>query len=178
MKKVLLVLLGLVLAVAIALPILRYQTKKHSPAATLTHQNGNAKITVQYCRPFKKGRTIFGTKESGALQPYGEYWRMGANEATSIDFSADVLVGGKKVNKGTYNLYAYPGEDTWDILLGTDWDRWGAAEPSKQNEVLRLCLPANNQAEVMEQFTMHFNQSGNLVLHWDQTMVEIPISGM
>ena len=71
---------------------------------------GDAYVRVVYSRPYKRGRNnIFGTKESGAIVPYGERWRTGANEATEITVTKDVLVAGQKLAAGTYSLSTTPG---------------------------------------------------------------------
>jgi len=76
--------------------------------------DGDAYVRVVYGRPYKRGReNIFGSTESKALVPYGERWRTGANEATEITVTKDVLVGGKKLAAGTYSLCTTPGADGW-----------------------------------------------------------------
>ena len=77
---------------------------------------GDAYVRVVYSRPYKRGRNnIFGTKESGAIVPYGERWRTGANEATEITVTKDVLVAGQKLAAGTYSLSTTPGAASWKV---------------------------------------------------------------
>lgn len=175
MKKVLIIIGVIVLAVVVALPILRSQTKKHSPEAVATTTANGLDIEVHYCQPSKKGRLIFGEKSEGALQPFGEYWRAGANEATVFETRTDVIVAGKPLPAGKYNLYAYPGKEQWDICFGSDWDRWGATEPAKEKEVLRVTVPCNPNAELLEVFTIAFDPAGNMELHWDNVSVLVPL---
>jgi hypothetical protein len=176
MKKLLILALSLLVVGAAYLQFTRYQTKKHSPEATAVHEKNGLKVTVDYCRPYKKGRLIFGPSTDGALQPYRRYWRVGANEATSIEFNKDVLFGGKEVKAGKYNLYAFPDAMHWDVVLGSDWDRWGFAEPEASKEVVRVKAIADNHAPLMEQFLISFTEDGTLTLHWDETMVKVPIT--
>lgn len=176
MKKVLYIVIGILVLAAVAFPFLRSQTKKHSPAAVAEITKEDLHIQVSYCRPSKKGRVVFGDESAGALQPFGKYWRVGANEATVIEFSKDVLFGGQEVKAGKYNLYAYPGREQWEVCLGSDWDRWGYNEASKDKEVVRVMAPADNAASPEEQFLISFDDQATLQLHWDQTLVKIPIA--
>ena len=109
------------------------------------------------------------------MQPYGEYWRAGANEATVFETRTDVLVAGKALRAGKYNLYAYPGKDRWDLCFGSDWDRWGATEPTKEKEVLRVTLHAKTIAELQEVFTITFDPAGYMELRWENTRVRVPL---
>src|SRR5262249_46587944 len=113
-KRIVYVLLGVIGVLAAAFFIYLTWTKSHSPAADGTHKKDGLEIEVKYCRPSKKGRLIFGEATAGALQPYGKYWRVGANEATVFEINKDVLVStvegvdGTELKAGKYNLYAYP----------------------------------------------------------------------
>jgi hypothetical protein len=78
-------------------------------------------IRVTYSRPAKNGRVIFGK-----LVPFNEVWRAGANEATEIKLYQPIELAGKKVNAGSYALFAIPGEKEWTIILNSDLDYWGA----------------------------------------------------
>src|ERR671939_609335 len=92
------------LLVLIALPVLgQLRLPRVSPNATLTQTVGLTDITIKYSRPGVKGRQIWG-----ALVPYDQIWRTGANEATTISFSDDVLINGQPLPKGTYSLHTIP----------------------------------------------------------------------
>jgi len=173
MKKVLIIILGVLILLGVSFLILKYQTKKFSPAETASFKTGDFALEIVYCRPYKKGRLIFGEATEGALLPYGKYWRVGANEATQISFNQPINFGGKRIEAGKYNLYAYPDRDQWDIVLGSDWNRWGATEPSASNEVMRIKAQASNNTPEEEQFTITITAE-NITLHWDQTQVTIP----
>ena len=156
-------------------------TKSHSPAATAKFKSGDISIEVEYCRPFKKGRKIFGSEAECALQPYGKYWRVGANEATKITVNKDITIGGNLLPAGEYAIYAFPGENEWEIGIHPDWDRWGAFEPDYAEELFRFKVPATNDMIETEQFTITFEDidgaSTQMVLRWGKTMVSIPIEG-
>ncbi len=181
MKKKFLIILGIVLVALIALLFwFRHYTKSHSPNAVVTSSINGADINVNYCQPYKKGRLIFGSEESGALQPYGKYWRVGANEATLFSTTKNLLVNNQPLKAGKYSLYAYPGKDTWEIMLNSDFDRWGMPAPEPEMDVVKTTVAASNDAPLAEQLHIELNTLDsthlNMVLHWDQTMVTIPIT--
>ena len=86
------------------------------------------------------------------MQPYGEYWRLGANEATVFEINSPIYFNDKKLEAGKYALYAYPGENIWTICVNSDWDRWGAQEADKSKDLLRTEVKSINDAPVKEQF--------------------------
>jgi hypothetical protein len=169
------ILIFLSLSILSGCGLLLKKTKSHSPAVITTYENKDFKLTINYCSPSKKGRLIFGEASEKALQPYGVYWRVGANEATWIEFNKDISFGGKTVKAGKYALYAYPGKDQWDIVLGSKWKVWGYNEQSKKNEVTRVSITPNNDAAFLESLLVKINEVGNLVIHWDKVEVIVPI---
>ena len=93
---------------------------KRSPIETTAFSDNGLDINVVYCRPYKKGRLIFGEEKDHALQPYGKYWRLGANGATEIEFSKNVNFAGKAVSAGRYRMYAVPGPTSFQISLNSE----------------------------------------------------------
>src|SRR6187431_2641421 len=133
MKKRILIIIGIVLLAIVALLTwFRSYTKSHSPAATAEYHQDGTDIIVRYCQPSKKGRLIFGDEASGALQPYGKYWRVGANEATLFETNKDLLVNDQVLKAGKYSVYAYPGKNTWQVVFNSDFDRWGMPAPDAE----------------------------------------------
>ena len=137
-----------------------------------------------YCSPLKRciqtARIIFGEEEAGALQPYGKYWRLGANEASTFENNQSIWFNDKELAAGKYAIYAYPGLEKWVIAVNKDWDRWGAQEPDLSLELLRTEVTANNQANFQELFDISFSEpdsSGNtkMILHWDKELIQIPL---
>ena len=129
---------------------------------------------VIYSRPQKNGRLIFGD-----LVEYGKVWRLGANEATEIEFFRSVKIGDKKVEKGRYTLYAIPTEDNWTIILNKDNDTWGAFKYDEQKDVLRTVVPVQKLNEGVEAMAMTFEKSDsgcNLIIAWDNIKASLPIS--
>src|SRR5688572_21051271 len=93
-----------------------HPSRRPSPLGWSRITLGDTYISVIYGRPYKRGRNnIFGTKESGPIVPFGERWRTGANEATEITFTKNVMVGGKPLAAGTYSLSVTPGPESWSL---------------------------------------------------------------
>ena len=145
-------------------PVLKIQDKVTEPAVA----------RVIYSRPQKNGRLIFGD-----LVEYGKVWRLGANEATEIEFFKAVKIGDKKVEKGRYTLYAIPMEDSWTIILNRDNDVWGAFKYEEQKDVVRTTVPIQKLSEGVEALAMTFEKSDsgcNLIIAWDNIKASLPIS--
>jgi hypothetical protein len=109
---------------------------------------------------------------------YDKVWRMGANEATEIEFFKDVTIGGKKVAKGRYTLYAVPTPSKWTIVLNKDTDTWGAFVYDQKKDVLRTDVPVQTLPTPVEAFSMDFNKTDkgmDLFIAWDTTSVSLPI---
>jgi hypothetical protein len=129
---------------------------------------------VIFSRPQKNNRTVFGE-----LIDYNTVWRLGANEATEIEFFREVKVGGKKVPKGRYTLYAIPQPGEWIIIINRDTDVWGAFKYDQKKDVARVTVPTIKNAQTVEIFSMDFVRSGNTVnlnIAWDDVSVNVPIN--
>ena len=145
-------------------PILKIQNKTNEPPLA----------RVLYSRPQKNFRTIFGE-----LVEYGKIWRLGANEATEIEFFKDVKIADTKVRKGRYTLYAIPETDKWTIILNRDNDTWGAFKYDSKRDVLRTVVRPEKNTEIVEHFTMLFETSNgvtNLVIAWDNMQAKLAIA--
>lgn len=142
-------------------PILKFQTKT-APATPLAR--------VIYSRPQKNGRTIFGD-----VVKYNELWRLGANESTEIEFYRDVTIGKAKLPKGRYTMFCIPQPGKWTIVFNKSNDSWGAFSYDKTKDVLRTNINVSNAETVVEFFTMVFDNSGNLVILWDNLKALLPI---
>ncbi len=129
---------------------------------------------IIYSRPQKAGRTIFGS-----LVKYGEVWRLGANEATEIEFFKSVRVGGKKINKGRYTLYGIVNENTWTIIINNEKDTWGSFKYDKTKDVVRTEIPVEKLDMSIESLSMVFEKATggyNLIIAWDNVKVVLPIT--
>jgi hypothetical protein len=140
----------------------------------------NDKITeplaarVVYSRPQKAGRTIFG-----GLVKYGEVWRLGANEATEIEFFKNVRFGGKKINKGRYTLYAIVNETSWTIIINKETDTWGSFKYDAKKDVIRKEVSVMKTETVLESLAIAFEKTAtgfNLVIAWDNVKASVPFT--
>ena len=142
--------------------------QRKSPHDTVT----NNKTTVTYGRPYKKDRDIFG-----GLEKYGQVWRVGADEATTITFNKDVKFGGKPVKAGTYTLFAIPNENVWTIILNGQLGQWGAYsyEKNKSKDVESIKVPVKKLDNAVEQLTIRIDKTDDMIIEWDKTQVLVPI---
>ncbi|MRX38520.1 DUF2911 domain-containing protein [Flavobacterium sp. LC2016-23] len=131
-------------------------------------------IKVIYSRPSAKGRAIFGE-----LIPFGEVWRVGANENTEIKFYKPVTINGVAVPAGTYSLFAIPEKDKWTVIINKEIDLWGAYPYDASKDLVKIVVPVKPISTPVEALSIAFTAQGtgaNLVIGWDKTMVEVPIS--
>ncbi|MAJ31679.1 MAG: dihydrolipoamide dehydrogenase [Flavobacteriaceae bacterium] len=154
------------------------RTPAPSPKTKIHQQAGLTDFTIEYARPAKRGRAIFGN-----LVPYGELWRTGANENTLISVSEDILLNEKKLTKGLYSLYTIPGKEKWEIIFYKSTDNWGLpAEFKEEMVVLRIQATAKEINHLEESLSIYIGDITNnfcsLNLHWDTTLVQIPIQLM
>lgn len=179
-----LIITGIAVVTLVALAIAtRFLVNKHeksfSPEENISFKHDNVSIHVFYNRPFKKGREIFG-----ALVPYGEVWRTGANEATTFETNQDLLIEGRTLRKGKYTLWTIPNTETWTVIFNSEYGQWGIGPDGQANrdpkrDVLSLEVHAVQSEREFEQFTISFEKVGEdleMVLIWDKTLVAIPIS--
>lgn len=176
------ILFGLGALLVIFIVFIAYQmitTRSHSPVETVEASNGDLVVEVTYCKPYKKERLIFGPESEGALVPWGKYWRLGANDATEITFSAAVNFAGEAVPAGSYRMYAVPSENTWEVSLNSELGEFGYFEPDYSKDVLKVDVPVGAASQETEQFTIELNEMANGVqmsFIWDKTKVEVPIT--
>lgn len=145
-----------------------------SPLAVVSLKYENSYIKIVYSRPQKRGRDIFG-----ALVPYGQVWRLGANEATEITTTQDLYIGGNLLPAGTYSFFAIPQVDKWTMIINSDLGLWGAYNYNPEKDVMRFDVPVEAITDaVFEPFTMAFDEHNNtadLDISWDRTRVKVPV---
>lgn len=155
---------------------MKSQTKKASPEEVNTFQVGDVSITVDYSRPGKKGRVIFGE-----LVPYGKVWRTGANEATTIEVSKDIRLGGQPLAAGKYTLWTIPQASSWTVILNSKSYAWGVtyggeAQRDAAADVVKVEVPVQQLPTEVELFTIDVSTDpAALNLKWDLTGVSVPI---
>lgn len=145
-----------------------------SPNASVSQTIGTTVVSFTYGRPSVNEREVFG-----ALVPYDEVWRAGANEATTITFSDDVTIEGESLSAGTYGLFVIPTEnDDWTIILNNTPEQWGAFDYNSDDNALRVSVSPETAAP-MEQYMIYFEAvhegSGKAVLHWSTMKVSFEI---
>ncbi len=131
------------------------------------------KARIIYSRPHLGGRRLFQN-----LLKYGEPWRLGANEATEIDFYNEVTIQNKKIKAGRYVLYCIPEKETWTIVLNNNIDSWGL-HPDASQDIARFQIPVTIKEDPLEFFTMYFEEKNNavdLVMEWDHLEAHLPIT--
>jgi|TARA_B110000503_G_scaffold129031_1_gene200813 hypothetical protein len=171
-KKVLKIIGAVALFLAIGIAYLSYINTSLNSSDKVSLMG----ITIEYNRPSVRGRLIFGpTKE--ALLPYGVYWRLGANESSTIEFTKDVQFNELPVGAGKYKIYAVPGADFFEISLNKDWDTWGAAEPDYSQDLVKTRVEVAKNP-LVELFTMELKQSDDLInldIYFADVKLQIPI---
>ena len=143
-------------------PILKIQGKVIEPLV----------MRIIYSRPNRNGRKVFG-----GLQEYGEVWRLGANEATEIEFFKNVKINNKLIKKGRYSLFAIPYPDKWTLIINKDTDVWGSFNYNSQHDILRVDAPLkkNDMDETMAIFFEKVSGGANLNIMWEDVIVTLPI---
>jgi len=146
---------------------IEYPLTKSSKPDTLA-----PKARVIYSRPQKQGRKIFG-----ALIKWDEPWRLGANEATEIEFFNTATIQGRRINAGRYILYCIPQENNWTIVFNSNSFSWGL-HPTPAKDVARFTIPVQKAPSTIEYFTMAFQKTTNgaeLIMAWDDSEARLPI---
>ena len=151
------------------------RTPAPSPTQTIKQDFGLGSIELSYSRPGMKGRKIFGD-----LVPYGKVWRTGANNATTLTFSDEVIIGGTKVPAGKYGLLTIPDKTGWIIIISKQTDVTSPTAYKQSEDVARVVAGVMKMKEPMESFTMQFANvkptSCELHLMWDKSAVSLPIT--
>tara|TARA_B100000767_G_scaffold275585_1_gene313499 strand:- start:7496 stop:8041 length:546 start_codon:yes stop_codon:yes gene_type:complete len=150
-----------------------------SPRDTVSFNKDELALEVDYSRPYKKDRLIFGSKEDGALVPYSAYWRLGANFATTFETNQEISFAGRPLQSGKYRVYAVPEEDHWLISLNSEFGSFGYTEPDYEEDIMSVNIASAKLMNPVEQFTIDFvetNDSISLRFRWDTTAVSLPIN--
>jgi Protein of unknown function (DUF2911) len=146
-----------------------------SPKAKVEQVVGFTTVTIDYSRPGVKGREIWG-----GLVPYNTVWRAGANEATKITFSTDVIIIDKKLKAGSYGFFAIPTKDKWTLIFNRVADQWGAFEYNEEEDVLRIQVTpevksGNWQEWLAYTITKTSDKSAIVRLEWEKLKVPFTV---
>lgn len=146
-----------------------------SQKGTVSQTVADTEISIEYSRPVARGRVLFGDK---GIIKFDKMWMPGANEASNIRFSSDVLVNGKTLKAGRYSFWAIPNVDKWILILSKDWDQWHTNYPGEKNDALRMEI-APAEGSHMEVMAFYFPvvtaDSATLNLHWGRTIIPFEI---
>lgn len=153
--------------------------QRPSPLGVVAIPMHGEEATLCYGRPSANDRVVMGE-----LVPFGQPWRMGANEATAIHLPFDAEIGGRdgiSVKAGSYSLIAIPGAEEWQIVINSSAERWGLPinDDVRMNDVGSFSRAAETTDEMVETLTFrwepHGEMMGHLVMEWEHTRVEIPV---
>ncbi|MEI6866681.1 DUF2911 domain-containing protein [Flavicella sp.] len=171
MKKFILALFTITLTTSLTAQV---KTPQASPSGTIIQKIGMTTLTVKYSRPGVKERAIFGD-----LVPFGEIWRTGANENTTITIDTEITIGGQELKAGTYALFTIPNKDSWEIFFYNETKNWGIPKKWDDSKIIAktkvksVAIPLS-----VETLTLAFNNikpnGGVLKILWDKTYIAIP----
>lgn len=148
-------------------------TMKGSPKRVSMKTIGDTHIHIEYGSPGVKGRMIWG-----GLVAYDQVWATGAHNATSIDFSKDVTIGGKKIPKGKYALFTIPGKTEWTIILNTNYQQHLADAYNISEDIVRVKVKPVRKQQVTQRLTYSVIPSGKdtgVMIEWEYLSVTLPI---
>lgn len=147
-------------------------TLKGSPSRKATATINEAEISITYNSPGVKGRTVWG-----GLVPYDKVWVTGAHKATSVQFSKDVEIDGKKIPAGKYAFFTIPAKAQWIVIFNTRTDQHLADDYAEKEDVLRTQVTPTEHA-MTPRLTYLINKindrSGEIVMQWEQMIVKVP----
>lgn len=140
-----------------------------SPPDSVRANVGGANVAINYQRPSKRGRLIFG-----GVVPWDAVWRTGANTATSFTTDRALTIGGVSVPAGSYTLWSIPGRDGWRLVINKQTGQWGTVYNEDQ-DLARIPMTVERLTSPVEQFTIDV-ANGRLSLAWDDTRASVPIA--
>jgi hypothetical protein len=147
-----------------------------SPLDSTTARLGDAELKICYGRPSARGRVIMG-----GLVPFGEPWRLGANEATTLHVPVAVRFGDVNLKPGVYSLYAIPGRTTWQIVVNQSAERWGIPIDAavRAKDVGAVTVTSERTDSGLETLTLRLEPAGEgavaLVIEWEKTRVRLTV---
>lgn len=145
-----------------------------SQSAAITQRIGLTDITINYHRPLVNGRQVWGK-----LVPYGEVWRAGANENTTITFTDPVTIEGQSLDKGTYGLHMIPGQDQWTVIFSKMSTAWGSFSYKQDEDALRVTVKPQS-AEMHNALAYDFDDlqpdSAVITMRWEKVAVPFKVA--
>jgi len=133
------------------------------------------KIRVVYSRPQMKDRKVFGE-----LIKYGNMWRVGANQTTTISFYQDVTIGGVDLRAGTYGLFAKVNEGSWDFIVHSNTQSWGHPHHNDEDNLVTVSAKTESTAKALEALSITFDEKSDtqvdILVGWENTMARLPVT--
>lgn len=160
-------------AVLVAAAVYAQDLPQPSPKAMVMQTFGLTDVTIEYSRPGVKGREVFGD-----LVPFDQLWRTGANSATKITVSTDVMIGGKELKAGSYSIFTMPGKDSWKVMFNTNatasTGQYDAANNAVEIEVKPMTAEATER--LMFSFRNVTDNTTDVHMNWATTAISFEIS--
>lgn len=145
------------------------QGKPTSSKETATGKINGATISINYGSPSVNGRQIWG-----ALVPFDQVWRAGANDATTFETDKDVLIEGSKLPAGKYSFFIIPNEKNCIVIFNKVAKQWGAYKYKATEDQLRVTVQPQTGSSVIEKLVYKVN-TNSVVLSWEQWNIPITI---
>lgn len=151
------------------------KSKRPSPPGTAELSLNGKKVTVDYSRPkIADPKTGQPRKIVGGVVPYGEVWRAGANEATTLKTETDLDVSGTAIPAGTYTLFALPEQDKWTLIVSKKTGEWGTPYPGEKDDLARIPMNVEHLQQTVDPFTISLDRdrqgsAARLCLAWENT---------
>jgi hypothetical protein len=162
------IILLVILASALSFTLIQAQ---QSPRGSAEMALNGKKISVDYGRPYMRGRKIMGE-----LVPYDTVWPTGANKATHFTTEANLVIGGVEVPKGTYTLFTLPSAQGWKLIINKQTGQWGIPYTYEKEELARIDMQVETLPSAIEQFTISLDKAGDggvLKLEWENTRASV-----
>src|SRR5580693_5465000 len=173
--KIRIALVALLLPVFALLACAQDASKRPSPAAQAQCKFSDGKtVKSDYSSPRMKGRKIFG-----GLVPYGEVWRAGANDATTLVTDTNLNIGGKDVPAGSYTLFTVPNADKWVLIISKKTGEWGTKYAGPDSDLARVPIKVSALPAPTENFTITFDKTGSgctMRVEWEKTRASVDIT--
>lgn len=146
-----------------------------SPKSSVSQKVGLCNLTITYSRPSVKGRVVFDD-----LVPYGQVWRLGANECTRLDISSPITIGTTKIDSGSYALFLTPNKDgAWQFHINKDYTQWGSMAYDPIKNIAEHGVqpsPCEHTESFSIQFTDITNYGASIECKWATTKVKLPFT--
>lgn len=144
-----------------------------SPKGLIMQNVGQTTIEINYERPAARGRKVFGQ-----LVPYNKLWRTGAGNCTKIKFNETVIIGGTKVNAGTFSLLTIPGPAEWTIIINSDTTLYGTSSYIQNKDLIRFAVKPEKTSRFYESLTIDLDvipNNAELYISWERTQIHFTI---